>query len=63
MFDDRIDAVSLDDRTITKPHNEVLDAHPDRDGASRTSYGVPGDLVTAKAKKIFAVGCFASLLF
>jgi len=26
MFDDRIDAVSLDDRSITEPHNEVLDA-------------------------------------
>ena len=64
MFDDRIDAVSLNDRTITKPHNEVLDAHHDRNGlaevevcdyerSSRTSYGISGDLVTADDKKIF----------
>ena len=64
MFDDTIDAVSLDDRTITESHNEVLDTHPDRNGlaevevcdferSSRTSYGVSGDLVTVRQKKIF----------
>jgi hypothetical protein len=32
MFDDRIDAVGLDDRSITESHNEVLDARYDRNG-------------------------------
>src|SRR4029078_11437633 len=32
MVDDRIDAVGLDDRSITESHNEVLDARYDRNG-------------------------------